>query len=641
MSKNKTISWNIINFVVFLALVLAINVWATQYVAKSFGYDRALGNSLYGIYNPFAWIVWSSDFSHTLENGEFFKWLFVKVAFMLLAVLAIFGFGKLFFGRKARSYDDVHGSAHWATRDEIENMGILNNDEGVYIGAVKDEKSGRIEYLRHNGPEHVMAFAPTRSGKGVGLVLPTLLSWQESVIVLDIKGENWALTSGWRSKYAKNKVLKFDPSSSGGTSAKFNPLEEIDLDGDNVVGETQNIAMMIIDPDGKGLNDYWAKAGFSITVAFILHTLYKARKEGYSPTLSSIYQTINDENKEIREVLEEMMTYPHLENGTTHSVVSGAAREALNKADSELSGVISTMSSNLGLYADPIISNNISKSDFRIKDLMNHESPVSLYLVIKPKEMDRMRPLIRIIVNQILRTLIDDMKFGGGTSIKGYKHRLLLLLDEFTSLGKLEIFEQALAYMAGYGIKSYIIIQDLMQLYKHYTKEESIISNSHVRVAYAPNKVETAELLSKMCGQKTVVKTVRTASGKRTGLTLDNISENYQEVQRPLLTVDECMTLPGMKKDGKGNVIEAGDMLIFIAGNPAVYGKQILYFKDDTFLSRAQVEAPQNSDVLQKSEAKTLERPVSEDTGMKKAKETDSVTTVRIKKRANNASLKR
>lgn len=600
----KIASWRFINFILFLLAILALNVYATQRAAAAFGYDISLGDPLIGnLYSPFSWIFWTIDLSPIQDNEDFFRTLHLQIAFGFFAIVAFFAFAKMIFGRKANLYKDVHGSARWATKKDIKKMGILDRDEGVYIGGWEEPRSNDIHYLRHNGPEHVIAFAPTRSGKGVGLVLPTLLSWRESCIILDIKGENWALTSGWRKNQAGNKVLKFDPSAADGESVKFNPLEEINLGSNTEVGEVQNIAMMIVDPDGKGLNDYWSKAGFTILVAFILHTLYKAKNEGYSPTLANIYKTINDPDKDIREVLDEMLYYKH-KASEPHPVVAGAAREALNKADAELSGVIGTMSSNLGLYADPVISNNLSYSEFKISDLMNDKAPVSLYLVIKPKEMDRMRPLIRVILNQILRTLIDNLKFSGGANVKGYKHRLLLMLDEFTALGKLEIFEQALAYMAGYGIKSYIIIQDLMQLYKHYTKEESIISNCHVRIAYAPNKVETAELLSKMCGSTTVVKTVRTASGKRHGMVLDHISENYQEVQRPLLTVDECMTLPGLVEGPGGEIIESGDMLIFMAGRPAIYGKQILYFMDSEFTKRAKFEAPQESDsLLSKKEA--------------------------------------
>lgn len=593
---NKRWLFFTINLSIFIFALLTINQYATQYIAKSFGYHPQLGKTIAGNwYSPFAWIEWSGKL--WLSHPQFIKEFYLKLTLAFGFVFVLFFLVSIVYGRRARSYDTSHGSARWANKKDIDKMQLLNQSQGVYIGAWKDKRN-KIKYLRHNGPEHVLAFAPTRSGKGVGLVLPTLLSWEQSCVVLDIKGENWELTSGYRTEMG-NSCLKFDPVALDGNSVKFNPIEEIRMGTEYEVGDVQNLATMIVDPDGKGLQDYWAKAGFAMLTAFILHTLYKSKKEGTSPTLASIYEVVNDPNLSIKKVLEEMLDFEHYtkddENhkkfGTlTHPNVAIGAREALNKADAELSGVIGTVSSNLALYADPLIKNNLTRSDFKINDLMNFDTPVSLYLVVKPSDMDRLKPLIRIVVNQILRILIKDMVFVDGEAVIQYKYRLLLMLDEFTSIGKLPIFENALAYMAGYGIKSYIIIQDLSQLYGAYTKDEAIVSNCHIRIAYAPNKVETAELLSKMAGTTTIVKTKRSMSGSRSSLALGNVNESYEEQQRPLLTIDECMQLPGAKKTSDGKVKEPGDMLIFVAGNPPIYGKQILYFLDPIFSLRAKVK---------------------------------------------------
>ncbi len=159
---------------------------------------------------------------------------------------------------------------------------------------------------------------------------------------------------------------------------------------------------------------------------------------------------------------------------------------------------------------------------------------------------------------------------------------------------KLDVFESALAYIAGYGMKAYLICQDVQQLYKSYTNYESIISNCHVRVAYAPNKVETAEWMSKMTGIATVVKEQVSTSGKRFGMVLEQVSRSYQEVQRPLMTADEIMRLPGPKKDAKGDILEPGEMLVFVAGQPVIRGRQILYFLDPTFSERSKIPPPAN-----------------------------------------------
>ncbi|MDK2126629.1 type IV secretory system conjugative DNA transfer family protein [Parachitinimonas caeni] len=595
---------------VFLGLILS---WiCTQYVASQLGYQEALGEPMlvigsWKLYPPINWWVWYSHY-HSLANPV------VQSAFRLALWLTLFG-GLAIAGfiayraqqdrkRQASESEHLHGSAHWASANEVKQTGLLGNGSGVYVGAWKDASTNTIHYLRHDGPEHIMAFAPTRSGKGVGLVLPTLLSWPHSALIYDIKGENWALTAGWRQQEAGNRVVKFEPSAMDGSSARYNPLAEVRVGTDREVADVQNIMTMIVDPDGKGLEDHWQKSSQALLVGVALHVLYADKNK----TLNGVIAFLSDPTRTVAESMQFMLDtdhdlvgngWPH-PDGTPnycHPVVAAAARDMLNKAPEEQSGVVSTAISFLTLYRDPIVARNTAASDFRVRDLMNDDKPVSLYLVVPPSDKDRLRPLIRLIINQIVRGLTEKMEFKDGRSIAGYKHRLLLLLDEFPSLGKLDVFEESLAFIAGYGMKAYLIIQDISQLWTAYGKDESIFSNCHVRVAYAPNKIETAELLSKMTGTATIVKQSHSYSGSVYG-SQSNVSISTQETQRPLLTADEVMRLPAAKKDAKGNVSEPGDMLIFMAGQTPIYGKQILYFLDPSFSARAKVPAPEKSDVI-------------------------------------------
>ena len=460
-------------------------------------------------------------------------------------------------------------------------------------------------YLRHNGPEHILVFAPTRSGKGVGLILPTLLAWEGSSIVLDIKGENWALTAGWR-KSQDQVVLRFDPSDPSGASAAFNPLEELRLDTMMAIPDVQNMAAMLVDPNGKGLEDHWSKAAFAMLAGAILHCAIMVRhSQGNTATLYDLSCMLADESRTIKDLFKEMVETPHAKllqeifpgaegpdfGVKAHIFIASSAREMLNKAENEASGVVSTALTNLALYRDPVVALNTGHCDFRIHDLMNHEKPVNLYLVISPADIDRMRPLLRLMVDMIVRRICAKMEFADGSSKAGYKHRLLLLLDEFTSLGKLPIMEKALAYIAGYGGKVYIIVQDITQLNGVYGKENALMANCHVRIAYAPNTIETAKTLSDMTGKTTVVEEKVSLSGSRTGH-MKNASVNVTETARPLLTPDECMRLPGPEKDSQSRVIKPGDMLIFTAGQSPIYGRQILYFFDPVFSARAKVPVP-------------------------------------------------
>jgi type IV secretion system protein VirD4 len=600
------------NLGVITLAMLGLCCVITQWLASRLGYPDALGEPILQLgngklYEPLSWLRWyirwhSSTVPEVAGTLHTAKWIMLAgcaamTVFMLIKTKRT---NDLIAGESV----NLHGSAHWASPSEVLRTGLLGAGRGVYIGGWKHPKAQTVHYLRHDGPEHVIAFAPTRSGKGVGLVLPTLLSWPHSALVYDIKGENWALTSGWRRKEGGNHVVKFEPTASDGSSARFNPLAEVRVGTDREVADVQNIMTMIVDPDGKGLQDHWQKSAQALLVGVGLHVLYASKQK----TLNGMIQFLTNPTRNSDQTMQFMLDTDHdmtglgwpLANGAPnycHPVVAACARDMLNKAAEERSSVLSSAISYLTLFRDPVVARNTSMSDFKVSDLMHQDKPVSLYLVVPPSDKDRLRPLIRLMVNQIVRSLTERMEFERGRSVAGYKHRLLLMLDEFPSLGKLDVFQESLAFIAGYGMKAYLIIQDISQLHTAYGKDESIFSNCHVRVAYAPNKVETAELLSKMSGTATIVKRNLQHSG--TLFTLrSNISASMQETQRPLLTVDEVMRLPGSVKDAGGNVVEAGDMLIFMAGQAPIYGKQILYFLDPTFASRAMIKAPVMSDVL-------------------------------------------
>ncbi|MGH7461689.1 MAG: type IV secretory system conjugative DNA transfer family protein, partial [Longimicrobiales bacterium] len=580
------------------------------------------------VYLPFDFMLWLLKFGHVEGTEEAFNTgeqilFFLHFLFIPAIWLSI---------RRAKRYGgktDLHGSAHWAERKEVELSGLLpraphplhaiamatqklvrtaaDKDDGyeVYVGGWVDPKTGKLHYLKDKTPAHVFAYAPTRSGKGVSLVLPTMLSWRGSSVVHDIKKEIWSLTAGWRQAIG-HKVLRFEPTCMDGTAACFNPLEEIRIGTLREVADAQNIAMMIVDPDGKGMQDHWAKTGHELLSAAIIHVLYSYPDK----TLRGLVSFFCDPRQGIEEVANSMLNAEHdptLKRGwtdpitgelvKTHPLVAEAARSFLNKSDNERSGVQSTALSFLAIYRDPIIAMNTARSDFKVRDLQHHDNPVDLYLIAPPSDKARTRPLFRLLLSQIVLGLTEEMHFENGRSIGNYKHRLLMMMDEFPALGKHDVIQESMAYVAGYGIKYYLIAQDLSQLWSTYTKDETVIGNSGTRIAFAPTKVETAEVLSKYCGTTTILKTQRNHSGGRLNPLLMHTMESEQETSRPLLTADECMRLPRAAMDASGkSVIEAGDMLIFPMGGAPIYGKQILYFKDPIFDGRSKIPAPSVTD---------------------------------------------
>ncbi len=577
--------------VLFALSALGCLQLATQIAASDFEYQPALGGHLHRFYPPWAVVIWASRW------GQQYPDAFTTAASMGMAAMAVATLGlvgvKVALGRGNRF---LHGSARWAEPKDIRNAGLLPRGSvgseikaSVYVGSWVD-RAGRQHYLRHDGPEHVLCYAPTRSGKGVGLVVPTLLSWPQSAFVTDLKGELWELTAGWRTRGAGNKALRFEPASADQT-VRWNPLDEIRLGSADEVGDVQNLATLLVDPDGKGLDSHWDKTAQALLVGVILHVLYKAKHEGTAATLSEVDRILADPSRPVAELWQEMVSYRHLDDDSCHPAVGTAGRDMLDRPADEGGSVLSTAKSYLSLYRDPVVSENTATSDFRIRDLMHGPAPVTLYLVTQPADKDRLRPLVRILVNMTLRLLADRIGFEAGRPKPLYKHRLLLMLDEFTAMKRLAILQEALAYIAGYGMKAYLICQDIEQLKSQsegYGRDETITSNCHVQVAFPPNRLETAEHLSRLTGTTTVKHEQVTRSG---GL-LGHRSRTTQWVQRPLLTADECLRLPGPIKDDQGQITEAGDMLVFTAGSPAIYGKQPLYFQDRIFRARAAVPPP-------------------------------------------------
>jgi type IV secretion system protein VirD4 len=257
--------------------------------------------------------------------------------------------------------------------------------------------------------------------------------------------------------------------------------------------------------------------------------------------------------------------------------VAQTAREMLNKSENELSGVFSTAMTCLALYADPIIARNTARSDFRIADLMNLEHPVSLYLVVPPSDIDRTRPLIRLMLNQIGRRLTERMEFKG----TAYKHRLLMLLDEFPSLGRLAFFEGELPYLAGYGIKCFLIAQSLNQIEKTYGQNNAILDNCHIRVTYNALDERTARRISELLGQTTLLKRQRSFAGGQTFAS--RVSHSEQEVGRALLMPDEILRLP------------YDEALLMVGGLPPYHAKKLMYYLDPRFRDRAWLKTPDST----------------------------------------------
>jgi type IV secretion system protein VirD4 len=537
------------------AVVLAF-VWAaTEWTAWKLGFQPQLGHpwfEVFGwpVYQPPAFFWWWFAYD-AYARDVFVEGAYIAASGGIAAVVVAVAMS-VWRAREVKRHT-TYGSARWAETREVRHAGLFGSD-GVLLGRWRDG------YLRHDGPEHVLCFAPTRSGKGVGLVVPTLLTWPGSAIVHDIKGENWTLTAGWRARFGP--VLLFDPTNA--QSAAYNPLLEVRR-GEWEVRDVQNIADVLVDPEGAlERRNHWEKTSHSLLVGTILHVLYAEPDK----TLAGVANFLSDPKRPIETTLRAMMTTPHLGGRGVHPVVASAARELLNKSENERSGVLSTAMSFLGLYRDPVVATVTRQCDWRIRDLVEGARPATLYLVVPPSDISRTKPLVRLILNQIGRRLTEELE------AKRRRHRLLLMLDEFPALGRLDFFESALAFMAGYGLKSFLIAQSLNQIEKAYGQNNSILDNCHVRVSFATNDERTAKRVSDALGTATELRAMKNYAGHRLSPWLGHLMVSRQETARPLLTPGEVMQLPH------------DDELVLVSGCHPIRAKKARYYEDRQLQSR-------------------------------------------------------
>jgi len=576
--------------VLFLWIVLIVLGFflATNGLAYALRYPAELGPAHFGDrwYQPF----------------HLFWWLFILRIpnIYLIPTLALLGVwiagvtvGAIYLHQwTRRRTTDLYGSSRWMKNKELKALGVFKGG-GVVLGQSNDARYRHIgrddtwkmkkpgHLIFNNAKEHVLVVAPTRRGKGINFVIPTLLSWTRSVIVYDIKKENWAITAGWRRKFSH--VLRFEPTSP--TTIRFNPMLEIDK-GEEEIAQVQNLVEILTNPHGQTEKDHWNLTASQLLVGAILHVLYA--QDEPQKTLSAVYNLLNHPERSFDETLDLMLSTQHTQDGP-HQQVAQTARNMKNKAPNELSSVVSTASSYLSLYQDPTIARTTETSDFRISDLMNAEHPVSLYIVVNPQDADRLRPLTRLLL-QMTGTKLTK-------TLGNYKHRLLYLIDEFPTLGNLEFFERQLAFFAGYGIKCALVVQSFNQLYKHYSKQTSIPDNCRYKLMLGADSPEEAELLTKYLGQETVSRTSVSKSGSAGEFLTDKRSYSESEVGRTLMTADEVLRLP------------FDDILLVTGGAFPYRGKKIMWFLDKRFTPRGNINPPDTviaqADELPTEEAKS------------------------------------
>jgi type IV secretion system protein VirD4 len=547
---------------------------ATQWVGFRLGYPAALGGWHWGnntIYAPWAIVNWARLYHVEIND-------ILDEAYAIVAGAIIVATGFLAYSVRLNGKIPVpeFGKERWASKRDMKRAGLLTG-RGIVLG----QAFGR--YLTYDGPEHQLVSGASRSGKGTGHVIPTLLNWEQSVLAYDVKNELWDITAGLRSRLgycAFFNPTRFD-------SARFNPLFEI-RKGDNEIRDTQNIVEMLVNPTGaKQTLDIWDQQASQFLVALILHVLYT--ESGEQKNLATVRRRLLD----FKNTSRDMLTLPHRFNPQTgvpevHPEIGLVAGELRRQPEKFQASVCGTAAAYLTLWADPLIARNTTASDFRLSDLVCSDRPMTLYLQPPPSDASRLRPLIRLIINQACRALMEHLDRDNYARQK--RHRLLLSLDEFPTLGRLDFFTMNLRQMAGYGITAHLIVQSFNDIIEQYGSNNTILDNCHILTSFAAADTVSCQRISQMTG---TVTEYRQGYSERRGF-WNPRTINHSEQVRPLLSPGEIRELP------------AEDQLVFVTGQKPMRTKKLRYYQEPRLMSRV-LPAPDQSRRLNLPESPNIE----------------------------------
>lgn len=497
---------------------------------------------------------WGFYFKHItqlkVESFNYFVpklWLSTFFPYTALGILAIVFRAPIMDFRPFKKAESIHGDAKWATPRQIKKMG-LRSKKGMLLGKYQGS------FLVVGGYQHCLLFAPTGSGKGVGFVIPNLLFWHDSVIVHDIKLENYENTSGWRKNYLKQKVFLWNPADPDGISHCYNPMDWISKKPGQMVDDVQKICNFLL-PE----QEFWQNEARALLCGIML---YLVSDDSKPTTLGEVVRTLRNDD-----VVYNLAVVLDTMGKKIHPVAYMNIAAYLQKPDKERGSVTSTANSSLELWANPLIDTTTATSDFNLHHFKL--TPHTLYVGLTPDNLTRLKPLMGMFYQQAAAFFTAKMP------TKEEKHGVMLLMDEFPTLGKMEQFQAGIAYFRGYNVRLFLIIQDTEQLKGIYEESgmNSFLSNSTYRITFAANNMETANLISQLIGNKTAAQ-ISYNKPKYLDLNPGSRSLHISDTQRALLLPQEVIQLP------------RDDQIILIESQPPIRCKKIKYFEESIFKKR-------------------------------------------------------
>lgn len=534
--------------VAFMAYLTFLTfAWVVPFQGVNYADTVGIASYYLQMYN---WI--STNWGYLSQNLSYYNYLtlkFLGVTFgvnLLIFFLLLHKRANIIAAKLYKPAEKIHGDAQWASQSEIERAG-LRAKVGMLLGV---DDGG---YYVASGFQHALLFAPTGSGKGVGFVIPNLLFWQESCVVHDIKLENYDLTAGWRESQGQ-KCYVWSPAEPDGYTHCYNPIDWVSNKPGQMVDDVQKLANLIL-----AKQDFWENEARSLFVGVVLYLIADPNK---IKSFGEVVRTLRSDD-----VVYNLAVVMDTLGKQIHPVAYMNIAAFLQKADKERSGVISTLNSALELWANPLIDTATATSDFNIQTFKKEK--VTVYVGLTPDNLKRLRPLMQIFYQQATEFLSRKMP------TKDEPYGVMFILDEFPTLGKMEQFMNGIAYFRGYHVRLFLIIQDTQQLKGIYEEAgmNSFLSNSTYRITYAANNVDTANLISQLCGNKTV-KQESYNKPKFFDLNPASRSVNVSEVQRALLLPQEVIGLP------------RDEQILLIESFPPIKSKKIMYYKDKFFTKR-------------------------------------------------------
>ncbi len=444
--------------------------------------------------------------------------------------------------------EKLHGDAKWASEADIRKA-KLRAKKGMLLG-----RTGAANYLVADDFQHVLLFAPTGSGKGVGFVIPNLLFWEESIVCHDIKLENYELTSGYRANVLRQDCYVWNPADPDGISHCYNPLDWISDKPGKMVDDAQKICNLVL-PE----QEFWQNEARSLMLGVILYLVAVPEKV---TSFGEVVRTMRSDD-----VVYNLAVVLDTIGGKISPVAYMNIAAFLQKADKERSGVVSTLNSSLELWANPLIDATTARSDFNLLDLKRKK--MTVFVGVTPDNLQRLEPLLKVFYQQATDFLTAHMP----TPDEPYG--VMFMLDEFPSLGEMPQFKIGIAYFRGFRVKLFLIVQDTQQLKGIYEEAgmNSFLSNCYYRVTYSANNMETANMISQLVGNKTVDQ-FSYNKPKFLDLNPSSRTANISETQRALLLPQEVIQLP------------RDEQIILVESSAPIKTKKIFYYKDPFFTKR-------------------------------------------------------